>query len=194
MSIHNIDAPGTNISVANGAVAQPRENDALVERAKTGDVTAFEQLVRSYYPFILKTSFRWLGDKSDAEDVTQSICMRLATIIGSFDGRASFSSWLYRVTLNAVRDFQRSQQRRHRLASRAAIISPDAMEPDQEDCLQINDIWRKVRELPEKQRDAILLVYAEELSHAEAAKIMQCKEVTVSWHIHKARKLLKDLL
>ncbi|WP_343312669.1 RNA polymerase sigma factor [Brucella sp. BE17] len=194
MSIHNIDAPSSNNSVASGAVAQRRENDALVKQAKTGDVAAFEQLVRSYYPFILKTAFRWLGNKSDAEDVTQSICMRLATIIESFDGRASFSSWLYRVTLNAVRDFQRSHQRRQRLVTRAAIISPDIMEPDQEDLLQLNDIWRKVRELPEKQRDAILLVYAEELSHAEAAKIMQCKEVTVSWHIHKARKLLKELL
>lgn len=194
MSIHNIDAPSSNRPVANRAVQQPRENDALVARAKTGNVAAFEQLVRSYYPFILKTAFRWLGNKSDAEDVTQLICMRLATIIESFDGRASFSSWLYRVTLNAVRDFQRSHQRRQRLVSRAAIVSRDAMEPDQEDLLRVNDVWRKVRELQEKQRDAVLLVYAEELSHAEAAKIMQCKEVTVSWHIHKARKLLKDLL
>ncbi len=194
VSIPNIDAPSGNRPVANRAVQQPRENDALVARAKTGNVAAFEQLVRSYYPFILKTAFRWLGDKSDAEDVTQSICMRLATIIESFDGRASFSSWLYRVTLNAVRDFQRSHQRRQRLVSRTTIVSRDAMEPDQEDLLRVNDVWRKVRELPEKQRDAVLLVYAEELSHAEAAKIMQCKEVTVSWHIHKARKLLKDLL
>ncbi|MCX8996045.1 sigma-70 family RNA polymerase sigma factor [Rhizobiaceae bacterium BDR2-2] len=175
-------------------MAPPQETDTFVRLAKAGDVAAFERLVALHYPFILKTAFRWLGHRSDAEDVTQSVCMRLATILPGFDGRASFTSWLYRVTLNAVRDFQRSQQRRRQMASRVALIAPEKMEPDQENRMRVEDIWRRVRELPEKQRDAVLLVYGEHLSHAEAARIMQCKEVTVSWHIHKARKSLRDLL
>ena len=51
-----------------------------------------------------------------------------------------------------------------------------------------------MRELPEQQRDAVLLVYAEEMSHAEAGEIMGCKEATVSWHIHEAKKTLRGLL
>jgi RNA polymerase sigma factor (sigma-70 family) len=51
-----------------------------------------------------------------------------------------------------------------------------------------------VRRLPEKQRDAVLLVYAEELSHAEAAEIMGIKEATVSSHVHEARKTLRGFL
>jgi RNA polymerase sigma-70 factor, ECF subfamily len=51
-----------------------------------------------------------------------------------------------------------------------------------------------VRRLPPQQRDAVLLVYAEDLSHAEAATVMGCAERTVSWHLHAARKRLRARL
>jgi len=122
------------------------------------------------------------------------VCMRLATAVKSFDWRASFTSWLYRITLNAVRDLQRSNQRRQRLASDVFLAASDESPPTQEDEIALNDLWRIVRELPQKQRDAVLLVYGEHMSHTEAAAVMGCKEVTVAWHIHKARKALKDRL
>ncbi len=169
-------------------------DDILVGRAKAGDGTAFEQLLARHYRFIFKVAYRWLGHQSDAEDVTQTICMRLADTIRSFDGRAAFTSWLYRVTLNAVRDHQRSQQRRGKLADAVKHTTEEGRDGDQEDALHIADIWRAVRSLPDKQRDAILLVHGEELSQAEAARIMGCQEVTIAWHIHKARKALRTLL
>ena len=174
--------------------AQGEETVALVRRAQTGDVDAFERLVTRHYRFIYRTAFRWLGHQSDAEDVTQAVCMRLAAAIESFDGRAAFTSWLYRITLNAVRDLQRSQQRQRRQSAALALVATQEREPEQEERLRFEDIWRKVRELPDKQRDAVLLVYGQEMSHAEAAAIMECKEATVSWHIHNARKSLRTLL
>jgi RNA polymerase sigma-70 factor (ECF subfamily) len=75
-----------------------------------------------------------------------------------------------------------------------ATVTREEMGPEQEDRLRVDDIWRIVRELPEKQRDAVLLVFGEQLSQSEAAAIMGCKEVTVSWHIHNARKTLRGLL
>jgi RNA polymerase sigma-70 factor (ECF subfamily) len=51
-----------------------------------------------------------------------------------------------------------------------------------------------VRELPDKQRDAVLLVYGEGLSHAAAGEVMTISEATVSWHIHEAKKRLKVLM
>lgn len=170
------------------------ETAALVRQAQAGDADAFEQLVTLHYRFIYRTALRWLGHQSDAEDVTQAVCMRLATVISSFDGRAAFTSWLYRITLNAVRDLQRSQQRRQRHTAALTLVAANGQKADQEEGLHVADIWRKVRELPEKQRDAVLLVYGEELSHAEAAAIMGCREATVSWHIHNARKTLRTLL
>ncbi|KAA0971964.1 sigma-70 family RNA polymerase sigma factor [Aureimonas fodinaquatilis] len=166
----------------------------LVRLAQAGDVAAFERLVALQYSFIFKTAYRWLGHRSDAEDVTQTVCMRLANGLKSFDWRASFTSWLYRITLNAVHDVQRSNQRRQRLESEMSFEINDASPPTQEDQLALNALWQVVRELPDKQRDAVLLVYGEHMSHAEAAKIMGCKDVTVAWHIHNARKALKDRL
>lgn len=173
---------------------QAGETIGLVRGAQAGDALAFEKLLEQNYHFIYKTAYRWLGHKSDAEDVTQSVCMRLGQALQGFDGRSAFTSWLYRVTLNAVRDWQRSQTRQKRQVAAVSAVTSDDIAPDQEDGLLVHDIWRQVRELPEKQRDAVLLVYGEELSHAEAGKIMDCKEVTVSWHIHNARKALRTML
>jgi RNA polymerase sigma-70 factor (ECF subfamily) len=66
--------------------------------------------------------------------------------------------------------------------------------PEAEDAVAGQDLWRAVRSLPPQQRDAVLLVYAEDLSHAEAALILGCTEKTVSWHLHEARKRLKIIL
>ena len=55
-------------------------------------------------------------------------------------------------------------------------------------------LWAAVRKLPDKQRDAVLLVYGEGLSHASAADAMACAEATVSWHVHEAKKRLKVLM
>ena len=65
---------------------------------------------------------------------------------------------------------------------------------NQEESATAKELWRAVSELPEKQREAIMLVYAEDMNHADAAEIMGCKEATVSWHIHEAKKTLRGLL
>ncbi len=67
-------------------------------------------------------------------------------------------------------------------------------EPSPEYDLVGRELWVAVRALPDQQRDAVLLVYAEDMSHAEAASIMGCSEKTVSWHLHAARKRLKSVL
>lgn len=184
-----------SVRLVDGAMAEPSDKtESLIRQVKAGDAQAFERLISEHYRFIYKTAFRWLGHKSDAEDVTQSVCMRLAEALVRFDGRSKFTSWLYTVTLNAVRDLQRNRKRQGKHIDAISIVAPEEIAPDQEDQLRVNDIWRIVRKLPEKQRDAVLLVFGEQMSQAEAAIIMGCKEVTVSWHIHNARKSLKDLL
>ena len=58
----------------------------------------------------------------------------------------------------------------------------------------VEALWAAVRMLPDKQRDAVLLVYGEGLNHAAAAEVMAISETTVSWHIHEAKKRLKTLM
>lgn len=168
--------------------------DELVKAASAGDRAAFAQIVDLQYGFILRVAYKWLGDQQDAEDVTQTVVIKLAQAIGQFDFRSKFSSWLYRITLNAVRDHQRVAGRQGRSVAALSLVAPTAAPSSQEDELAINEVWAAVRQLPDKQRDAVLMVYGEEMSHAECASVMGCKESTVSWHVHEAKKTLKGLL
>jgi len=169
-------------------------SNVLVQRAKAGDRLAFEQLVEAHYEFIFRTACKWTGRKSDAEDIAQEVCIKLATAIRSFDGRSAFTSWLYRVTINMVRDMQRSTTRRDKSIDAFSLVHPEDDPGSQEESTTAREIWTAVSALPDKQREAIMLVYAEDMSHAEAAVIMGCKEATVSWHIHEAKKTLRGLL
>ncbi|MEO5807599.1 sigma-70 family RNA polymerase sigma factor [Devosia sp.] len=178
--------------------ASPEESAAqvraLVALAQKGDGPAFGELVNLHYDLIFRTAYKWCGHRADAEDVAQDVCVKLAGAIRSFDGRSAFSSWLYRITLNAVRDMQRARGRRGRQVDALALVTPQDLPAEQEDAATAGQLWAKVRELPDQQRDAVLLIYAEDMSHAAAADIMGCKEATVSWHIHEAKKTLRGLL
>lgn len=167
---------------------------ALVARAQNGDAEAFAELVEDHYDLIHRTAWKWCGNRDDAEDVAQDVCVKLGSAIAGFDGRSAFSSWVYRITLNAVRDMQRAGKRRGKYADAYAEIAPEDQPAEQEEAATSRQLWAAVRQLPEKQRDAVLLVYAEELSHAAAAEIMGVREATVSWHVHEARKTLRGLL
>lgn len=166
----------------------------LVARAVGGDRAAFGALVERHYDFIHRVACKWLGRRQDADDIAQEVCIKLASVLRTFDGRSAFSSWLYRVTLNAVRDSQRANTRRGKYHDRLAEVHPEDAPPEQEDATAARELWAAVRQLPNQQRDAVLLVYAEDKSHAEAGEIMGCKEATVSWHIHEAKKTLRGLL
>lgn len=167
---------------------------ALVARARAGDRPAFAALIEANYDFIFRTAWKWSGDRADAEDIAQDVCVKLATAIDGFDGRAAFSSWVYRITLNAVRDLQRARARHRKRSAEFAEVSADSAPASQEETVAENQIWAAVRGLPAKQRDAVLLVYSEQLTHAAAAVVMGVRESTVSWYVHEARKRLKSLL
>ncbi|MGE6785705.1 RNA polymerase sigma factor [Ensifer adhaerens] len=166
----------------------------LVEKAVGGDRQAFGRLVEQHYEFVHAVAWRWSGNVSDADDIAQDVCLRLGAAIRGFRGTSRFRTWLYTLTLNAARDHRRQQARDDRrmqaYASEQATIAPPE-NPDEE---QREALWTAVRALPEKQCDAVLLVYAEGLSHQAAADVLGCSEATISWHVHEARKRLKTLL
>ncbi len=164
----------------------------LVEKAALGDRQAFAALIESRYDFIHAVAWRWCGDRQDAEDVAQEVCIRLASAIRGFKGVSRFSTWLYAVTLNAARD-QMRKRRRAEWRDAAYLREQAVLEggPSEEGS---EELWQAVRQLPDKQRDAVLLIYGEGLSHAAAADVLGCAETTISWHVHEARKRLKVLL
>jgi RNA polymerase sigma-70 factor (ECF subfamily) len=169
-------------------------DSALIGRAKDGDRGAFGQLVERHYDFVHRVAWRWCGRKADAEDIAQDVCVRLGRAIRDYRGGGAFTTWLYAMTLNGARDMRRKAARevaRTEAFGTLALIDGEAgAEADD----RAETLWAAVRRLPDKQRDAVLLVYGEELSHADAAAVMACAEATVSWHIHEAKKRLKVLL
>ena len=171
----------------------------LAARAKGGDREAFGTLVERHYAFVHRVAYRWCGRKADAEDIAQEVCARLGRAIRGYRDSGAFTTWLYAITLNAARDHARKCAREtaktaafgvHAQIVGAQIVGEatgDAEDP-------VEALWTAVRQLPDKQREAVTLVYGEGVSHAVAADAMGISETTVSWHIHEAKKRLKVLM
>lgn len=174
-------------------MADPTDSQ-LIEQALAGSSPAFAALLDRHYLTIYRIAFKWSGNQADAEDIAQEVCVKLASVLSTFDGRAAFSSWLYRVTLNVVRDHQRKCQRQKAKADAYAEVTQVSAPADQEMAATLGQMWQAVKGLPARQRDAVLLTSSENMTHGEAAAVMGCKESTVSWYLHEAKKALKDLL
>ncbi|MGO4839425.1 RNA polymerase sigma factor, partial [Rhizobiaceae sp. 2RAB30] len=131
----------------------------LIGLAREGDRQAFGELVERHYDFIHRVAWRWCGSRTDAEDITQEVCVRLGKAIRAFKGESAFTTWLYAMTLNAARDLRRKATREVLKAEafgvHALISGEIAPEPDG----AAERLWAVVRQLPDKQRDAVLLVY-----------------------------------
>lgn len=164
----------------------------LAKRAAGGDRAAFATLIERHYDFIHKVAYKWGGSADDAQDIAQDVCIKLGGAISGFEARSAFTSWLYRITLNVVRDRQRQESRQQNTIVGSAEGVTASHTPQPEHDMSVRQLWQAVRTLPGQQRDAVLLVYGEELSHREASHIMECKEATVSWHLHEAKKKLKQ--
>src|SRR5215217_6335607 len=119
-------------------------SEALVRRAQNGDAEAFSDLIEDQYDRIFRTAWRWCGNAHDAEDIAQDVCVRLGTAIRGFDGRSAFSSWVYRITLNMVRDWQRAGRRRGANTDAYAEIHLTEEAPAQEDAATNRELWSAV--------------------------------------------------
>ena len=170
----------------------------LVEKAAGGCRVSFAALIEHYYDRIYRLAWRFSGSQVSAEDIAPDVCVKLATAIRDFRGEAAFSTWVWRITYTTAADRLRGSQRMAATEPShiVALMDADAetREPSPEDALIGAELWQAVRGLPPQQRDAVLLVYGEDMSHAEAAAVMGCQEKTVSWHLHEAKKRLRVTL
>ncbi|QFY63811.1 RNA polymerase sigma factor (plasmid) [Rhizobium grahamii] len=162
----------------------------LIEQARAGDRNAFARLIEANYDFIHAVAWRWCGNAADAEDISQDVCIKLGAAIRGFNGASRFRTWLYTLTLNAARDHRRKVFRE---ASRITAFASEPIAAGASDDALSAEVWVAVRALPDKQCDAVLLIYGEGLTHSQAADIMGCSESTVSWHVHEARKRLRSV-
>lgn len=176
--------------------AAAKTDEELIAAACDGEGKhAFSLLVERHYMTIYKFAYKWCGNKEDAEDVTQNACMKLANNLHSFKGDAAFTTWLYRLVVNTAKDYQRQKNRKDsREPQMADGFDAPTGEAAADEKFYAQQVMAMIHEMPEKQREACILVYAEGVSHKEAAAILGCAETTISWRIHQARKDMNDLL
>jgi len=162
----------------------------LVAAAIAGDRAAFEVLLRRHYDRVHGLAWRLTGSRADADDIAQDVCCALVEKIGSFRGDAKFTTWLTRITFNAVRDYRRRRSSLRGMAERLAVLAGLAAAPDGRDAYDA--VWLKsaVARLKPALRDTVVLVAGEQLTHAEAAELLGVAENTIAWRMHEARRLL----
>ena len=168
-------------------------DDELAMRAAAGDAEAFQLLLEGHYDRIFRLAYRFFGNHADAEDLTQDVCLALPKKLKSFAARAQFSTWIYQVVLNACRDQVRSQSSRRTLDEAYGEVNELNKAAERETQAQVKWLYSALDSLNLQLRETAILVLAEDLTHAQAAEVLDIKEKTVSWRMHEIRKQLKVL-
>lgn len=160
----------------------------LVRRAQAGDRQAFEQIVTTHYDLMLGFALKFSGNRSDAEDITQQACMKLARGIRQYRFEAAFPTWVYRLVLNCCHDYYRYRHEDDRQV-------PDIDVPDGNEArVLLRQVLEQVDKLGQGFRETLSLVIGQGLTHREAAEILGIKESTVSWRLHELRKQLDPII
>ncbi len=167
------------------------EERILIKHAQKGDRAAFEALINARYDTMFKYAYIYCQNRQDAEDIAQDAAIKLARSIGSFQYKSKFSSWLYVIVINVAKDFYKKNNRQP-VAIEQETLDQAPQSEKQEDEYYARQVIAFIHTLPEGEKDALLLVMQEGLSHKEAAKLLGIKESTVSWRIHEARKKLDE--
>jgi RNA polymerase sigma-70 factor (ECF subfamily) len=176
---------------------EPTDDATLMARIARGDRQAFDTLAARHLPRALAVARHILSDPSDAEEVAQDALLRLWTGASRFDpARAAVTTWLHRITLNLALD-----RRRRALRTRPARPLEDAAEIADTGTGALAVLEHRqlksalaegLRALPERQRAAFALTYAQELPAAEAAGTLGVSPRALEGLLRRARLFLRD--
>lgn len=177
----------------------------LIQRAQARDEAAFEQIMRLHADKLYNYLLRMVGNSADAEDLLQEVFVRAYQGLPSFDGRASLSTWLYRIATNLCIDYQRRRARRVSTVSFptyeddegetvewefADPRAPNPMEAVMHKELQ-QVVEHAIQQLSPKLRTVLLLYDVEGLSYEEIARVLQIPIGTVKSRLNHARTQLQ---
>jgi RNA polymerase sigma-70 factor, ECF subfamily len=190
----------------NGSGEEDRLSDEeLVRSYLDGDNTAFEELVRRYETTIMNMAYRLLGNRSDAGDVCQEVFVLLLRKLGSFRGEAKFSTWLYRVSLNACHDHARRLKRHVSLSESPGDDLPEIEQRLADDGLDSPELSLERAEIQETVQEAIArlpykfkeVIYLHDINgynYKEVAEILDISLGTVKSRLNRARtRLAREL-
>jgi RNA polymerase sigma-70 factor (ECF subfamily) len=170
----------------------------LIERARNGDASAFNQIVQAYRKRILGTIARLIGRPDDVEDVGQEVFLRLYYALEQLRTPEVFEPWLYRLTVNAAYDYLRKQKRRKesRMSdlSEQAVIMADAeagtkAEAEQTRRTRVRELVQSLLgKISEEDRILLLMKEVEGLSLKELEKVYKVSENALKVRLFRARQ------
>jgi len=175
--------------------SQNLEDAELLARFAKGDRAAAQVLTARLAPVVYTQAFRMLGDRAEAEDITQDSLLRLWHAAPDWQaGQAKVTTWLYRVTSNLCIDKMRKSKRH---SSGAVPEMPDNgpdMERRLQDRARAQALRAALRDLPNRQKQAIILRHLEGLSNPDVAQIMQISVEAVESLMSRGKRSLADAL
>jgi RNA polymerase sigma-70 factor (ECF subfamily) len=168
----------------------------LVRRAHDGDRQALEALVARYDRYVFGVALLTLGDRAAAQDAAQEALIKAMRGLKGFEARSTFRTWLYRITVNTCRDWQRRRSRRRETPLDEAPPLSTAHGPLQStlDRERRQAVWRVVQALEPALREVVVLRYYLDMSGAEIAEATGAPAGTVYWRLNQARQALAALL
>ena len=175
-----------------------QDEEKVVQRAQQNDPNAFAELYDEYFDKIYRYIALKIGDKEEAEDMTQQVFLKARQSISSFKWKGvPFSAWLYRIAHNLIVDYLRkSKKRPDTLPDETIITDNSGNNPEQlvEKRMDIEQVMEAARHLTEAQREVISLRFAGEMPIAQVAKIMGKSQGAIKALQHSAIVSLRKML
>jgi len=179
----------------------------LMLRVKAGDQSAFQELVERHKLSVLNLCLRFTGNKTDAEDLSQDVFIRIFQAAPTYEVRAAFTTWVYRITVNLCLNHQR-RKKILQFFSLNHKSSPDSPFDDREPKTPISEhpdreferkelqqlVQDAIQSLPESQKTVIILHRYQELSYQEIAAVLDTTVSAVESRLHRAKQNLKKRL
>lgn len=164
----------------------------LVSRAQNQDISAFEQLYRLNVKSIYSLCYRLVADKSIAEELTQEAFLRAWQKLNLFHGQSAFSTWLYRLSTNVVLSSLRKKKLPEAFIDTETIGGKQSEQPSRYG--QIRDLEQGILSLPDGARKVLVLHDIEGHKHTEISEMLGIAVGTSKTQLHRARKILKELV
>jgi RNA polymerase sigma-70 factor (ECF subfamily) len=196
------------LSVLNRESVRQDPDWALVERARARDGLAFEELIARHEDKLSRLTTRFFSADMDRQEVLQTALLSAWRNLPTFEGRAGFGSWIYRVTTNAALMHLRGQRRRPEIAvddleplstndtANPSVSNGWSQRPDESmQCQELrNRLQDAVDALPERLRTVFFLRHVDGLSTEDTAQALGLSTVAVRARLHRARATLREAM
>ena len=165
----------------------------LIKEYQNGNISAYDQLVKNHLSNTVGFFFNITGDRMVAEDLAQDVFFKLYTHLKKFRFKSKFSTYLYRVKLNAANSWLKRNKWKNILYLDQA---PDTGERDTEleQEWTRKELWDAVAKLPNKQRKVVIMRIAKEMPYKEISEVTGMTEGTAKVNFHHAVRSLKEWL